>query len=106
MNAAITPDQGFVMSNHHDWVSIAVAQHDAKKPYAPENGCPLKFKIGDDVVFTNEAGLKFRYQITGFYRPETKCAQYARGARYYVNSDSPWFPVSESELCHGVSATP
>ncbi|MDR2112887.1 MAG: hypothetical protein LBQ62_07295 [Candidatus Accumulibacter sp.] len=86
------------MSSHHEWVAEVVARHDAEKPFAPENGQPLRFKAGDCVIYTNPYGVEFRFRITGFYRPEQPCALYARGARYLVNSSSPWYPVSESRL--------
>ena len=35
------------MSSHHDYIIEITAQHDALKPFAPENGQPLRFKIGD-----------------------------------------------------------
>lgn len=87
------------MSSHHEWVIRVVAEHDAKKPFAPENGVALKFKVDDDVIYTNDYGVSFRFKITGFYSEPT-CALYANGARYLVNSSSPWFPVSESALRH------
>ena len=63
-----------------------------------ENGQPLRFAIGGAVIYTNEAGLQFRLSITGFYRPAGPSGLYARGARYLLNSSSPWMPVSESSL--------
>ena len=42
------------MSSHHDYIIEITAQHDALKPFAPENGQPLRFKIGDAVIYTNE----------------------------------------------------
>jgi hypothetical protein len=41
------------MSSHHDYIIEITAQHDALKPFAPENGQPLRFKIGDAVIYTN-----------------------------------------------------
>ena len=38
------------MSSHHDYIIEITAQHDALKPFAPENGQPLRFKIGDAVI--------------------------------------------------------
>ncbi|MBN0545410.1 hypothetical protein JTM37_36410, partial [Pseudomonas aeruginosa] len=70
----------------------------ALKPFAPENGQPLRFKIGDAVIYTNEYGVQFRRCVTWFYRPSGLCGHYARGARYLLNSTSPWVPVSESSL--------
>ena len=92
------------MASHHDWIIAISAQHDALKPFASENGQPLRFAIGDAVVYTNDAGLQFRCRVTGFYRPTGRCGLYALGARYLLNSDSPWMPVWESELRHDESA--
>ena len=86
------------MSSHWDWVKKVVAQHDLDKPFAPENGTPLKFKIGDPVIFTNTYDVSFRHRITGYYQPTEPCSLYANGRRYLVDSSSPWFPVKESEL--------
>ena len=86
------------MSSHHDYIIEITAQHDALKPFAPENGQPLRFKIGDAVIYTNEYGVQFRRRVTGFYRPSGLCGQYARGARYLLNSTSPWVLVAQSSL--------
>ena len=86
------------MSSHHDYIIEITAQHDELKPFAPENGQPLRFKIGDAVIYTNDAGLQFRRRVTGFYRPAEPSGLYARGARYLLNSSSPWMPVSDSSL--------
>ncbi|MDX7079543.1 hypothetical protein SJ279_19710 [Citrobacter freundii] len=86
------------MSSHHDWVIEVSAQHDAQKPFAPENGQPLRFKIGDAVIYTNDFGVQFHRRVTGFYRPAGPCGLYALGRRYFINSTSPWMPVAESSL--------
>jgi hypothetical protein len=87
------------MSSHWAWAERVTAEHDQNKPFAPENGQPLRFAIGDHVIFTNDYGVEFEMQITGFFeRPEAPCGLYARGSRYLVNSSSPWFPVKESSL--------
>ena len=86
------------MSSHHDYIIEITAQHDAFKPFAPENGQPLRFKIGDAEIFTNEFGAQFRRRVTGFYRPSGLSGLYARGARYLLDSSSPCMPVSESSL--------
>ena len=86
------------MSSHHDYIIEITAQHDALKPFAPENGQPLRFKIGDAVIYTNEYGAQFRRRVTGFYRPTEPSGLYARGRRYYLDSTSPWMPVAESSL--------
>ena len=86
------------MSSHWEWQERVVAQHDLEKPFAPENGAPLKFKIGDPVIFTNPNGVTFRNRVTGYYLPEGPCSLYACGRRYLLDSSSPWFPVKETEL--------
>lgn len=68
------------MSSHNDYIIEITAQHDALKPFAPENGQPLRFKIGDAVIYTNEFGAQFRRRVTGFYRPTALSGLYARGA--------------------------
>ena len=86
------------MSSHWKWMEEVVARHDLEKPFAPENGQALKFKVGDPVIFTNCYGVSFRLRITGFYTPGEPCSLYASGRRYLVDSSSPWFPVAESQL--------
>lgn len=86
------------MSSHWDWAARVIAEHDANKPFAPENGTPLRFAIGDRVIFTNHVGVEFAFTITGFYQPVEPCPQYAMGARYYIDSSSPWYPVKEASL--------
>lgn len=86
------------MSSHHEWVDEVVAEHDLQEPFAPENGQPLRYAIGARVIYTNPAGIEFPFRVTGYYRPDSPTALYARGARYYVDSGSPWFPVAEAAL--------
>ena len=86
------------MSSHHDWAENTHAEHESTKPFAPENGDSLRFTVGDCVVYTNAAKIEFRRRITGLYRPSGSCSQYAQGARYLIDSSSPWMPVKESEL--------
>jgi hypothetical protein len=87
------------MSSHWAWAERITAEHDRDKPFAPENGQPLRFAIGDHVIFTNNYGVEFEMQITGFFeRAEGACSLYARGYRYHVNSSSPWFPATEASL--------
>ena len=86
------------MSSHHDYILEITAQHDALKPFAPENGQPLRFAVGDAVIYTNEFGAWFRRRITGFYKPTEPSGLYARGRRYYLDSSAPWMPVAESSL--------
>ena len=87
------------MSSHHEWVQEVAEQHDKQKPYAPENGQPLSFKIGDPVIYKNPAGIEFPLRVIGFYqRPALPDGMYANGARYLLDWDCPWFPVAESGL--------
>ena len=88
------------MSSHHDYILEITAEHDAFKPFPPENGQPLRFALGDAVIYTNEFGAQFRCRVTGFYRPSGLSGLYARGARYLLDSSSPWMPVSEASLRH------
>ncbi len=86
------------MASHHDWIEEMKIKHDAEKPFAPENGSPLRFKVGDDVVFTNDYGASFQRKITGFVDKTTEPGTYALGGRYYIDSDSPWMSVTEAQL--------
>jgi hypothetical protein len=86
------------MSSHHEWSEEVIKQHNENKPYAPENGQPLKFKVGDSVVYTNSYGVSFNLTVTGFYIPEQITSQYATGCRYYLNGSAPWMPVTEESL--------
>lgn len=86
------------MSSHHDWADEVIAQHKRDKPFAPENGQELKFKVGDDVIYTNSNGATFRRRITGLYQPTQDTTAYARGARYLLNMDCHWVPVEEACL--------
>lgn len=87
------------MSSHWEWVDKVMAEHDSAKPFAPENGKPLKFAVGDEVIFKNNYGIEFALTVTGiFERPEKPCGLYANGARYYLNKASHWFPVTETSL--------
>lgn len=86
-----------------------VARHDMERPFAPENGQPLRFGIGDAVAIrelmeADGEGITV-YQVTGYYvRKES--ALYANGKRYLLNVDAHWFPYSEAELIGVKSKTP
>jgi hypothetical protein len=86
------------MSSHLDWVEEVVASHNANKPFAPENGEPLKFSIGDEVIYTNAQGCKFKRKITGFYKPSHPCSRYATGGRYLLDWDCYWVPAKQADL--------
>ena len=84
--------------SHREWSDQVCEQHDAEKPFAPENGEALKFKAGDAVVVTNDNGVEFSKTVTGLYKPSRKCSLYARGYRYLLDWDCHWMPVKESSL--------
>lgn len=86
------------MSSHWDYEKRVCEQHDRERPFAPENGEPLRFAVGDEVIFTNDAGIEFPLRVTGFYRPEGPCSLYATGRRYLLDWSCPWFPVREASL--------
>lgn len=86
------------MSSHWEWEKEVVAAHEANRPYAPENGQPLKFKAGDRVIFTNCYGVWFRCTVTGLYRPEKVDSLYATGRRYMLDYDCHWMPATEESL--------
>ena len=87
------------MSSHHDWETEIIAQHARETPFAPENGQPLKFGVGDAVIYTNDYGVSFGpRRVTGLYQPDMPSSLYATGYRYYLDKDSHWMPVKESSL--------
>ncbi len=86
------------MTSHHDWAENIIAGHDAIRPFAPENGKPLKFKIGDRVIHTNDYGVSFHHRIAGLYRPDAANSLYASGHRYMLDRDCHWMPVKEAAL--------
>ena len=88
------------MSSHWKWCDEVIASHNTEKPFAPENGETLKFHIGDDVVFTNPYGVEFDTRIIGLYQSSPITVQYALGARYLIDTSSPWYPVPETALRH------
>ena len=85
--------------NDQEWEEKVVEEHNEAKPFAPENGQELKFKVGDAVTFTNDYGVTFHgLHITGLYKPELIDSFYARGFRYLLDYDCHWFPVREESL--------
>lgn len=84
--------------NHQDWENEAIEKHNLQKPFAPENGNKLLFKIGDDVTYTNPNGISFNLKIIGLYKPDTINYHYSLGCRYLLDWECPWFPVKESDL--------
>ena len=91
----------FVMKgiDHHEAMKELIALHDATTPFAPENGEPLKFNIGDKVTYVNDFGCIFEgYTIIGIMNRDDYESLNCSGRRYYIDSDSPWMPVKESNL--------
>lgn len=86
------------MSSHQDWADEICAKHKAEKPFAPENGQPLQFTVGDAVIYTNSYGVEFQQCVTGFYQPGEGNTLYARGYRYLLDTDCYWMPVTETSL--------
>jgi hypothetical protein len=86
------------MSSHWTWAEKKIREHDEQKPFAPENGQPLKFKAGDHVVFTNDAGIRYRLKVVGLYQPAEPCTSYASGGRYLLDWGCWWFPAKEASL--------
>lgn len=87
------------MSSHWEWEGRVSIQHDKEKPFAPENGEALLFKVGDQVIYTNSEGVEFDLCVTGLYeRSGPFDAMYAIGCRYLLSWDCHWFPVRESSL--------
>lgn len=87
-----------MMQSHWDWSNDVITVHNKEKPYAPENGQPLKFKPGDKVIYTNPEGIEFVLHVTGYYRPAVIDSLYATGSRYFLDWDCHWFPVKEENL--------
>lgn len=87
------------MSSHWKWAEEVTAKHDAEKPFAPENGQPLRFQPGARVIYRNDNGAEFSLRVTGYYqRPATPCGLYASGCRYLLDWTCHWMPVREASL--------
>lgn len=86
--------------SHGDWQKEVIEQHNLRKPFAPENGQELLFKIGDKVVYTNDNGVSFIKKVIGLYQPNPIDSLYACGHRYLLDTDCYWMPVKEDNLTH------
>ena len=86
------------MSSHYEWEVVVLQKHNEEKPFSPENGQTLKFKVGDPVIYTNDYGVSFALRVTGLYLPKQPCCLYATGSRYLLDKSSYWMPVSEDCL--------
>lgn len=56
---------------------------------------PCEFKVGDEVVFTNDYGKKFDLTVRGFAK-----TVHGTGRFVYVFDDAWWFPVEPATLAH------
>ena len=69
----------------------------------PANGEKLQFEIGEDVIYTNDYGVKFEAKVLGF-APENN-SLYRYGSRYFLDKESYWYPVKEASLSRPVTIT-
>lgn len=76
--------------------AIKEAFEDGSMLTTPANGEKLLFRIGEDVVYTNDYGVKFAAKVLG-YAPESN-SLYKYGNRYFLDKDSYWYPVKEVSL--------
>ncbi len=86
------------MASHQQWQEEQIKLHDITKPFAPENGTALQFKVGDAIVYTNDQGASFNNRVIGLYQPKEPCSLYASGYRYLLDTDCHWMPVKEANL--------
>ena len=84
--------------SHADWQAAVIHLHDQEAPFAPENGSPLRFSVGDPVIYANASGALFSCRIRALYAPEHPCSLYAMGARYLLDGFGSHMPVAEAEL--------
>lgn len=67
--------------SHHEAIARLIKEHDEIKPFAPENGQKLKFKVGDKVAYINDYGCIFEGKtITKSWSGQTTRASTAQGA--------------------------
>lgn len=58
---------------------------------------PCDFKLGDPVIFTNDAGLKFAHTIRGFSK-KVEAFDHGRFVYIFHDTDAWWFPVGPESL--------
>jgi len=51
----------------------------------------IGFSVGDDVVYTNDFGVRFECSIIGFSNNQD-------AVEVYLNKDSYWYPISPEQL--------
>lgn len=90
-----------------EYAARVMQKHDEQKLFAPENGKPLKFKIGDIVTYTNDYGIRFHgLRVTGIYEcPSEPCSHYGRGGRYFLNDGTRFSPKAEDSIEHCITST-
>lgn len=85
--------------SHHEAMRQVIKEHDETSPFSPQNGEPLKFKVGDRVTYVNDYGCIFTGKtITKLMERADDESLYCSGHRYYIDSDCPWMPVKEANL--------
>jgi len=81
--------------DHQTLTMRELASHDLARPFAPENGQPLKFKIGDLVAVRISDEISV-VRVIGYY--QARDGLYARGKRYLLDVETHWVPYSEDQL--------
>lgn len=86
-------------SSHWDWAEGVIADHAKEKPFAPENGNELKYKVGDLVWYTNDAGIRWQTSVTKVLTPaDGDDLGYALGHRYMLDLKPLHLSYKESSL--------
>ena len=63
-------------------------------------GIPLPLFRGDKVTFVNDYGVRFPgHVVVRIMQRDEDEWLYCAGRRYFIDSDSPWFPVCEKNFC-------
>jgi len=59
------------------------------------------FRVGDKVIYTNEAGIKFDMDVVGFSKDANFYGRFIHLVRHKSDGDGSawWFPHHPSELC-------
>lgn len=56
---------------------------------------PCPFKVGDEVIYTNDYGVKFRFKVRGFTR---ELHEWNHGRFVYIFTDCWWFPADPAQM--------
>ena len=88
--------------SYHTAMEELIEEAERTRPYAPENGKPLRFKVGDAVQYYSDGGtlvLPMVYRISALMTKAENPGWYAMGYRYWLDSAKPtWMPVAELNL--------